>query len=344
MPGEEGGKVRGNHKEKKGKGCGGAPNPLAAIRGPVLIPKTSAGAETKGASHTQASDTKGASHTQASDSKGSSHTQLSIPKNDRKGASHTQVSGPMKDAKVASATQGQKNKAGKKGTSHTQANDEAKGAQAKEVDNLSGSAERALEEERIKAQIAKELTSKTMSYLARELSSIGDPLLSDTMDANHLACYLALDAERGSLSERTRKEDCVFTVIEMWQQCVEMVRQSGGDNKQYAALAEEEWQLQQYRDLFRKRSERAAAEDTEQTRTCAEVVKHWLTVAAQRLQAIKNLEGVSLEIMSLLLQRKSQQRQAALGRSMRTPENNGSRNAMTRWMKKSWSKDYSDRE
>ncbi len=54
MPGEEGGKARGNHKEKKGKSSGGAPNPLAVIRGPVLIPKASAGAETKGASHTQA--------------------------------------------------------------------------------------------------------------------------------------------------------------------------------------------------------------------------------------------------------------------------------------------------
>jgi hypothetical protein len=134
-PGEEGGKVRGNLKEKKEKGTGGAPNPLAAIRGPVLIAKTSAGPETKGASHTQASDTKGtshaqasdtkgASHTQASDTKGSSHAQLLILKKDPKGASHTQVSGPMKDAKVASATQRPRNKAGKKGTSHTQANDE----------------------------------------------------------------------------------------------------------------------------------------------------------------------------------------------------------------------------
>jgi hypothetical protein len=226
MPGEEGGKVRDNNKGKKGKGSGGGSNPLAAIRGPVLTPKASSGANTKGASHTQALDAKGASHTQAldtngashtqtADTKGASHTQLSILKKDPMGASHTQVSGPMKDAKVDSATQGQRNKAGKKGTNHIQANDEAKGAQLKEVDNLSGSAERALEEERVKAQTVKEQTSKTMSYLARELSAIGGPMLSDTLDANHLACYLALDAERGSLSERTRKENCAFTVVEM---------------------------------------------------------------------------------------------------------------------------------
>ncbi len=86
MPGEEGRKVNsGNHKGKKGKGSGGAPNPLAAIRGPVLIPKTSAGANTKGASHTPASETKDASN-----------TQLLILKKSSKGASHTQVSGPMK--------------------------------------------------------------------------------------------------------------------------------------------------------------------------------------------------------------------------------------------------------
>jgi hypothetical protein len=57
MPGEEGKKASGNHKGKKGKSSGGAPNPLAAIRGQVLIPKASSGANTKGASHTLASDT-----------------------------------------------------------------------------------------------------------------------------------------------------------------------------------------------------------------------------------------------------------------------------------------------
>jgi hypothetical protein len=127
----------------------------------------------------------------------------------------------MKDAKGASATQEQRNKASKKGTSHTQGSDESKGAQAKEVDNLIGGAECALEEEQIKSQASKEQMSKTMTYLARELSSIGGPLLSDALDANHMACYLALDAERVSLSQRTRKEDGVFTVLEIWQQCVE---------------------------------------------------------------------------------------------------------------------------
>ncbi len=63
MPGEEGGKVRDNHKGKKGKRSGGAPNPLAAIRGPVLTPIARSGAESKGASRTQASGSKGASNT-----------------------------------------------------------------------------------------------------------------------------------------------------------------------------------------------------------------------------------------------------------------------------------------
>ena len=89
MPGEEGRKVSGNHKGKKGKGSGGAPNPLAAIRGPVLTSKASLGADTKGASHTPASETKGASHTPASETKGASNTQLLILKKGSKGASHT---------------------------------------------------------------------------------------------------------------------------------------------------------------------------------------------------------------------------------------------------------------
>jgi hypothetical protein len=98
----------------------------------------------------------------------------------------------------------------------------------------------------------------TLTYLARELSDIGGPLLSDTLDAYHLTCYQALDAERGYLSERMRKENCAFNVVEMLQQGVEMVRQSGGANRNYTALVDEEWQYQQYRELFRKRSERWA--------------------------------------------------------------------------------------
>jgi hypothetical protein len=134
----------------------------------------------------------------------------------------------------------------------------------------------------------------TLTYLARELSAIGGPLLSDTLDANHLACYQALDAERGYMSERSRKENCAFTVVEMWQQGVEMVRQSGGANRNYTALVDEEWQYQQYRELFRKRSEQwALTRDTPVAPligTCPESVKRWLTGAAQRLQEQKNLE------------------------------------------------------
>ena len=61
MPGEEGKKVRGNQKGKKGKGFGGAPNPLLAVM--AHVPKASAVTNMKGASHTQTSNTKGASHT-----------------------------------------------------------------------------------------------------------------------------------------------------------------------------------------------------------------------------------------------------------------------------------------
>ena len=67
MPGEEGKKVRGNQKGKKGKGSG-APNPLLAVM--AHVPKASAKGITKGASHTHAEGSKGASHTHAEDSKG----------------------------------------------------------------------------------------------------------------------------------------------------------------------------------------------------------------------------------------------------------------------------------
>ena len=55
MPGKEGKKVSGNQKGKKGKGSGGAPNPLDAVM--AHVPKASAKGNTKGASHTQSLDT-----------------------------------------------------------------------------------------------------------------------------------------------------------------------------------------------------------------------------------------------------------------------------------------------
>ncbi len=215
MPGEEGKKVSGNHKGKKGKGSRRAPNPLAAIRGQVLIPKASSGANTKGASHTLASVTKGASHTPASESKDASNTQLMFPKKSSKGASNTQVPGPSKDSKESSATREQRSKASKKGTSHTQDGEELKEAQPKEVVNLSDSAECAPAEEQMRAQAAKERVSEAMTHLARELCSLGGPLLSDVLDANHMACYLALEAEKNSLAPNMFTGDCVFTVMEM---------------------------------------------------------------------------------------------------------------------------------
>ena len=72
MSGEEGKKFRGNQKGQKGKGSGGAPNPLMAVM--AHVPKASAKGNTKGASHTQAADKKGASHTQVGNMKGASST------------------------------------------------------------------------------------------------------------------------------------------------------------------------------------------------------------------------------------------------------------------------------
>jgi hypothetical protein len=162
----------------------------------------------------------------------------------------------------------QRNKAGKKGTSHTQEGDDLKVAQPKEVDNLSGNTERALAEEKMRAQAAKEQVSEAMTHLARELCSLGGPLLSDVLDANHKACYLALEAEKNRLAPNMFNGDCVFTVMETWQQqCVEMVRQSGGDDKHYAALADEEWLDQQDYNLMRKRREQSLADDSEPLRT-----------------------------------------------------------------------------
>ncbi len=217
MPGEEGRKVSSNQKGKKGKGSGGATNPLLAVM--AHVPKASSVANMKGASRTRASDMKGASHTQSSDMKGASCTQLSILKKDAKGVEHTQKSGPMKDAKDTSANQGGRNKASKEGTSHTQVRDESKVAQPKEADDRTGSAERALMEEQSMSQEAKEQLAKTPTQLARELSDSGGPLLSDTIDANHLACYLALEAEKNYLAPNMFSGDCEFTVMETWQQC-----------------------------------------------------------------------------------------------------------------------------
>jgi hypothetical protein len=72
MPEEEGKKVKGNQKDKKGKGSG-APNPLLAVM--AQVPKASAKGNRKGASHTQAVNMMGASHTHAVNMKGASHTQ-----------------------------------------------------------------------------------------------------------------------------------------------------------------------------------------------------------------------------------------------------------------------------
>jgi hypothetical protein len=108
-----------------------------------------------------------------------------------------------------------------------------------------------------------------------------------------VTCYQALDAERTYLLECSRKEECAFTAVEMWQQAVEMVLQSGASNRDYTALVDEEWQYRQYRELFRKRANEALTEDLEPGSligTDSEAVKRWLTGAAQRLQEMKNLE------------------------------------------------------
>ena len=266
--------VKGNQKGKKGKLKGaGAPNPLLAVM--THVPKASAKENTKGASHTHAEDMKGASHTRAEVKKGASHTQAS----ERKRATNSSL-----------LSLGE----GKQGASNTPAPNLLKVSKG-DGGLFSVGDELALEQkEEVKAQKAKEQMAATLAYLARELSDIkGGPLLSDTVDAYHVACYQALDAERSYLAERTRKEECAFTAVEMWQQAVEMVRQSGAVNRDYTALVDEEWQYQQYRELFRKRAEKARANDTEAAPligTFPEAVERWLTGAAQRLQEIKNLD------------------------------------------------------
>ena len=103
---------------KGGRSAAGVPNPLAAIRAPVLFPLTGSGAE-------------------------------------KKGASHTQASGCRKKTKGASNTQRQGTVAVNKGTSNAQAGAETKGAKTKEVSSLSASIEHTLEMERVKAQAIK---------------------------------------------------------------------------------------------------------------------------------------------------------------------------------------------
>ncbi len=56
MPTNRGGKVRGDRKEKEARSAAGVPNPLAAIRGPILTPLIGSGAEAKCTSHTQVPD------------------------------------------------------------------------------------------------------------------------------------------------------------------------------------------------------------------------------------------------------------------------------------------------
>jgi hypothetical protein len=224
--------------------------------------------------------------------KGASRTQLSILKKDAKGVEHTQKSSPMKDAKNTSASQGERNKASKEGTSHTQVRDKSKVAQSKAADDRTGSAERTLMEGQSMSQEAKEQLAKTLTQLARELSDSGGPLLSHTIDANHLACYLALEAEKNYLAPNMFSGDCEFTVMEMWQQCVELVRQSGGDDQQYVALVDEEWLNLQYCNLMRKRRAQSLVNDSEPLRTVVRVIKRWVVGAARNLQATKNLKGV----------------------------------------------------
>ncbi len=86
MSGEEGMKVRGNQKDKKGKGSG-APNPLLVVM--AQVPKASAKGNKKGASHTHAVNMKGASHTQASEGMKTTSSSLSGLSENKEGASNT---------------------------------------------------------------------------------------------------------------------------------------------------------------------------------------------------------------------------------------------------------------
>ena len=185
-------KVRGNQEGKKGKGSG-APNPLLAVM--AHVPKASAKENTKGASHTHAADTKGASHTHTAGIKGASHTQASEGKKT--------TNSPLLNLGES-----------KQGASNTPAPNLMKVSKG-DGGLLSVGDERALEQkEGDKAQKAKEQMTATLTYLARELSDVkGGPLLSDTIDAYHVACYQALDAERSYLAGSAREEECAFTAV-----------------------------------------------------------------------------------------------------------------------------------
>jgi hypothetical protein len=184
MPGDK--LVKGNQKGKKGKLKGaGAPNPLLAVM--AYVPKASAKGNTKGASHTHSENMKGASHTHAESMKGASNTRAEV----KKGASHTQASERKRATNSSLLSLGE----GKQGASNTPAPNLLKVSEG-DGGLLSVGEDLALEQkEEDKAQKAKEQMAATLAYLARELSDIKEgPLLSDTVDAYHVACYQALDA------------------------------------------------------------------------------------------------------------------------------------------------------
>ena len=181
MPGEEGKKVRGNQKVEEGKGTE-APNPLLAVM--AQVPNASAKGNKKGASHTHAVNKKGASHTQASEGMKTTSSSLSGLRENKEGASNTLAPDLTKEAKDGGVPLGE---------------------------------ERALKEGKDdKAKREKDQMAAIVDYLAKELIDAGGPLLSDSLDANHMACYQALDAERISLAEYTHKAECAFTAVEMW--------------------------------------------------------------------------------------------------------------------------------
>ena len=163
------------------------------------VPKASAKGNTKGASHTHARDMKGASHTHEESMKGASHTRAEVDQ----GASHTQASEVKKATNSSLLSLGESNL----GASNTSAPNLMKGSKGDGGLLRVGDDPVLEEKEKDEAQKVKEQMAATLTHLARELSDIkGGPLLSDTIDANHLACYQALDAERISLMGKTSKE------------------------------------------------------------------------------------------------------------------------------------------
>ncbi len=166
MSGEEDKKVRGNQKGKKGKGSG-PPDPLVAVM--AHVPKSSAKKNTKGAaSHTQVADKKGASHTQVGNMKGASSTLASEGKRI--------VNSPHLSPAES-----------KQGASNTPGSNLTKVSNQEDVLHSIGKERVLEEEEKDEAQKVKERMAATWKYLARELRDTGGPLLSDTIDADHLA-------------------------------------------------------------------------------------------------------------------------------------------------------------